>query len=83
MNKKRYKFEFLYFRKIWITDFSWPDISFGVHWCWYGRLDIHFLKWMISFGKIPIYQNTDGNRIAVSNSYWAGENTKTLRAGVP
>lgn len=67
--------------KFWITDFGYPDMSFGIHICMKGRLDIHFLKWMISIGNVPIYQ-MGGKNIAVSNSY---HKTKKLpmRAGVP
>jgi hypothetical protein len=46
-----------------------------------GRIDIHFLKWMISIGNIPIYSHKD-KLFAVSNSYHK-DKTKPLRAGTP
>lgn len=55
--------------RFWITNFGAPDVSFGVHFCAAGRIDIHFLFWMLSFGKVPIYQNKSGKQFAVSNSF--------------
>lgn len=72
---------FLHLRKFWIDDLGWPDISFGVHVCLDGRLDVHALKWVISFGKIPIYQTREGNMIAVSNSFHS-RGKLPIRAGV-
>ena len=54
--------------KFWITDFGYPDISFGIHICMDKRIDIHFWTWMISIGNVPIYETNKG-LIAVSNSY--------------
>ncbi len=66
----------------WVTDFGWPDVSFGIHICLHGRVDIHFLKWMFSFGEVPIYKDSLGVEIAVANSYHFTQKGR-LRAGVP
>lgn len=68
-------------KRFWITDFGYPDISFGIHFCTDKRIDIHFLKYMISFGRVPIYEE-NGKLIAVGNSYHNGR-SKRIRAGVP
>jgi hypothetical protein len=68
-------------KRFWITDFGYPDISFGIHICMEGRIDIHFLKWMISIGNVPIYSHKD-KLFAVSNSYHK-DKSKPLRAGTP
>lgn len=52
----------------WVDDLGWPDVSLGVHICWKGRIDFHFLKWIISIGKVPIY-NVGKKRCACSNSF--------------
>lgn len=64
-----------------ITDFGYPDISFGIHICLKGRIDIHILKYMISIGNVPMYADKKGE-FAVSNSY---HSTKigSLRSGIP
>lgn len=54
---------------LWLTDFQWPDISFGIHICMAGRIDIHFLKWMISIGVVPLYTDRREKEFAVSNSF--------------
>lgn len=74
--------KFLYFRRFWITDMGWPDVSFGLHICMSGRVDVHFLKWIFSFGNIPIYQTRNGRRFAASNSYYESR-SKEFRAGTP
>lgn len=67
----------------WTSDFGTNDISFGVHICWEGRIDIHFWKGMLSLGRVPIYENhTHGKFVAVSNSYH-NDKSKPSRAGVP
>ena len=76
------KLKFQYFRKFWITDFGWPDISFGIHFCFDGRIDIHILQWMISVGKVPIYQNKD-KLIAVSNSFHNKTSTNIRERSLP
>ena len=53
----------------WVTDFGWPDLSFGIHFCMAGRIDIHILKWMISIGVVPLYINRREKEYAVSNSF--------------
>lgn len=70
---------------IWLTSFGWPDVSFGLHWCWKGRLDIHFLIWMLSIGNVPLYRNQDNKLFAVSNSFHTAQDKRrhALRAGVP
>lgn len=74
--------KFLYFRWIWLTDLGWPDVSFGVHICLDGRVDFHFLKWILSIGKVPVYQTKDGRRLAASNSYHQNKSA-AFRAGNP
>ena len=59
---------FVRYSKYHIDDLGWPDISFGMHLCMRGRIDIHFLKWIISLGKVPIYTN-GRSEFASSNSY--------------
>lgn len=65
----------------WVTTFPTNDISFGLHICWKGRIDVHFLIFMISIGNVPIYKR-NGKFIAVSNSYHT-DKTKPVRAGTP
>lgn len=65
----------------WITYFGSPDISAGFHICMKGRIDIHILMWMFSFGNVPLYEK-DGKIFAVSNSYHS-DKRKTVRAGIP
>jgi len=74
--------KFLRFQFFWITNLGWPDISFGIHICMKGRVDIHFLKWMLSFGNVPIYQNRIGRKFAASNSFHEYQ-SKEFRAGNP
>lgn len=61
--------KFHHIARFWITDFRWPDVSFGIHLCLDGRIDFHFLKWMVSIGRIPVYSNPKGDLYAVSNSF--------------
>ena len=56
-------------RAFWVTDFGWPDVSFGIHVCRAGRVDFHFLKWMVSVGRVPLYLNHKGEKLAVCNSF--------------
>ena len=74
--------KYLYKRLLWVTDFQGFDFSFGIHICLAGRVDIHFLRWMISVGNVPIYQTKNMRRVSVGNSY---HKTKELpmRAGTP
>ena len=73
--------KFLRMAKFWkIPNFGTKDVSFGIHWCWQGRLDIHFWHGMLSIGRVPLYQMNDGRIIAVSNSYHS-DKTKPIRAG--
>jgi len=82
--------EFCCTKKFWITRFGTPDFSFGVHFCFERRVDIHFLFWMVSVGNIPIYTQ-NGEMFAASNSWhkWYQQNKEKrkraprLRAGVP
>lgn len=67
---------------IWWTNFQTKDVSFGIHICWQGRVDIHFLWGMLSLGNVPIYTTTQGKQIAVANSFHL-DKTKPLRAGTP
>jgi hypothetical protein len=61
--------KFIKYVKFWVDDLGWPDISIGFHICMVGRIDIHFLKWIISIGKVPIYETNKGSQFATSNSY--------------
>lgn len=73
------KMKFIGFRPFWVTFFASPDVSFGLHFCLAGRIDIHILWWMISIGRVPIYEwGRDGARIAVGNSFHANH-SKPLR----
>ena len=63
------------------TNFGTKDISFGIHVCWKGRIDIHIWTGMMSVGNIPLYKTREGRIIAVSNSYHEDRN-KPIRAGV-
>lgn len=74
--------KFLYFRFLRLSDMGWPDVSFGLHICMSGRVDVHFLKWIVSIGRVPIYQRRDGSRFAASNSYHEKRATE-FRAGTP
>jgi hypothetical protein len=56
-------------RWFWTPDFGTNDISFGIHICWKGRIDIHIWTGMLSIGNVPVYTNRDGTLIAVSNSF--------------
>lgn len=75
---------FSHWAKIWWTpDFGTNDISFGLHICWDGRIDIHFWKGMLSLGRVPIYSLApDGRLVAVANSYHK-DRRKNIRAGTP
>lgn len=73
--------KFEHISHFWYTDFRTKDISFGVHICWKGRIDIHFLFGMLSIGIVPIYSQ-QGKRIAVSNSFHQDKKLP-IRAGVP
>jgi len=73
--------KFLYLRKFWITDMGWPDISFGLHICMSGRVDFHFLKWILSVGAVPIYQGRN-SPFAASNSFHEKRSTEP-RTGQP
>lgn len=54
----------------WTKDFGTNDISFGIHICWKGRIDIHVLFGMLSIGRVPMYRNLKtGLVFAVSNSF--------------
>ncbi len=65
-----------------LTDFGVPDISLGVHLCMKGRIDFHVFTFMLSIGKVPIYEDKNGKKIAVSNS-WHTDKSKPVRAGIP
>lgn len=80
--------EFYKIKIFWVTNFGLPDLSFGVHICVRGRLDIHAFIWMISIGNVPIYKNRNGKLFAASNSYHSdmvknGKTKNVFRAGVP
>lgn len=66
-----------------LTKFKWPDISFGIHISMDGRVDVHFLIWVVSIGNVPVYEY-NGKEFAASNSYHK-DKTKTVnfRAGTP
>ncbi len=66
----------------WHTDFKTYDISLGIHICWSGRIDLHILNRMISFGNIPLYKTQKGDIIAVSNS-WHNTKKGNIRVGTP
>ena len=66
----------------WTPNFGTNDVSFGVHICWKGRVDIHFMWGMLSMGVVPIYKTKTGKLIAVSNSYHS-DKTKPIRASTP
>lgn len=74
--------KFLYFRWFWITDFESMDTSVGFHICWKGRIDLHLLWWMLSFGRVPIFQTRSGRKFAASNSFYE-DRKQEPRAGVP
>jgi hypothetical protein len=67
---------------IWWTNFQTKDISFGIHICWQGRVDIHFLCGMLSMGNVPIYTDKQGRQFAVSNSFHTNK-AKPIRTGTP
>ena len=74
---------FNHIARIWWTDFGTKDISFGIHICWDGRIDLHIWTGMLSLGVVPIYRCLRTSKlIAVLNSFYQG-NTKRLRVGVP
>ena len=64
------KYEFIRMAFIyWTPNFGTRDISFGIHLCWAGRVDIHFLFGMLSIGRVPIYRWTGKPEFASSNSF--------------
>jgi len=75
-------FRFVGFRWLWTTKYDGWDLSFGVHLCWKGRIDIHLGVWMYSFGRVPIFETKTGRRFAASNSFYEDQKSE-LRAGVP
>lgn len=78
---------FNHIARIWWTDFGTKDISFGIHICWDGRIDLHIWTGMLSLGVVPIYEKRDmlGKKLlAVSNSFHKDiTKTSRMRAGVP
>jgi hypothetical protein len=75
--------KFDHIARFWWTDFGTNDISFGIHVCWDGRIDLHIWTGMLSLGIVPIYRcQRTNNSMAVSNSFHL-DNTKRLRAGIP
>ena len=70
-------------KPFWLTRFPGADISFGIHICWAGRLDLHLLNFMLSFGVVPIYEDKKGRRFAVANSFHTTKGKTPLRAGTP
>ncbi len=85
-------FKFSHIAPIWYTHFGW-DVSLGIHICWKGRIDIHFLFGMLSLGYVPIYERAR-KKFAASNSFHEAvqrrfmekiKKTKLpeMRAGVP
>lgn len=56
-------------KPFWFTHFGTSDVSLGVHVCWGGRVDLHILTFMLSFGRVPIYEDRKGRKFAASNSY--------------
>jgi len=93
-----YREDFSHIARFWLTDFGTSDLSLGVHICWDGRVDLHLGKYMLSFGKVPIYWyrkhgSVDNGpisvlyeeQIAYANScHNSIKNRKALyRAGVP
>lgn len=66
----------------WWTNFETKDVSFGIHICWKGRVDIHFLSGMLSIGNVPLYKTKEGKIIAVSNSFHS-DKKKPIRASIP
>jgi hypothetical protein len=79
--------KFDHIARIWWTDFGTKDISFGIHICWAGRIDLHIWTGMLSLGNVPIYEKIDRNGkklLAVSNSFHIDiTKTSNMRAGVP
>ena len=83
--------KFIGYKWLWLTkDFGTKDISFGIHICWKGRIDIHFWTSMLSIGRVPIYMYADRcgewKTIAVGNSYHKDKlnyrrNCRPIRAG--
>ena len=68
----------------WTDSFGTKDVSLGIHICWKGRIDIHFLFGMLSIGRVPIYKDRKGILFAASNSWHSDQSGKfRIRAGVP
>jgi len=74
--------KFIKIAHIWVTHFGYPDISLGLHLCFRGRIDIHFLFWMISIGVVPIYE-VNGKIIAVSNSFHSNKSKLIRERSMP
>ena len=56
-------------KRIHLTDYGWVSgISFGIHFYKLKRIDIHFFKWMLSIGEVPIYK-IKNKFSAVANTY--------------
>lgn len=85
--------KFVGFKWLWLTrSFGTKDVSFGIHICWKGRIDIHFWTGMLSIGRVPIYMYVNHSNewvsVAVGNSYHedrlnGSRNRRPIRAGVP
>jgi hypothetical protein len=67
--------KFAGYRWFWIEALPWKwGVSFGVHWAWPWRLDLHFLHWIVCIGRVPVYrfwskQHPEGRLCSVSDSY--------------
>lgn len=70
--------KFIEYRKFWVDDLGWPDVSLGLHLCMKGRVDIHIFKWIISIGIVPIYKDNRGRLFAASNSFDIGFKQRSL-----
>lgn len=84
------------FKPIWVDVMPGKDMSFGLHICWKGRVDLHIFNLIISVGLVPVYsslykisgnQDEFGKKFASSNSfhnsYKAKKAYSSFRAGVP
>ncbi len=89
-------YQFHGIRPIWVDVMPGKDISFGIHMCWEGRVDLHLFNIIIAIGLVPVYSTLykgannyteTGKKFASSNSfhksYKARRSLPYFRSGVP
>ena len=60
---------FIGYRRFYYENMGWRwGLSLGIHW-YRWRLDLHLLCWIISIGRVPLYQYGGCRPFASSDSF--------------